>query len=303
MINTRQRKRINPIVAVKAEKRKGQKAERRVTSTEVTRREVAQGAKIEMFIRKKRRQNLITVKTEIRVMSLTKSIKKTQKVEMVRGPGQSPEVKRELPKRMSTDQAAETKTEVGLQHQKREKKKERRTERGAESAAGVGKEDITVIGRVRDKEHPGIKNIEQEAQTGVRLGTRTEAGAQEAGVAGETEAGIDPLIEKSKTERLPARGGDAVAAALRVTEKRKRRVIGAQILKEETSPKTEGARPAKDQIVRKAKIEMIARGIGRGLAPALTATKCSYFLQCTCSTQCQLSIYSGAQSQSSYSTK
>lgn len=276
MINRRQRKRINPIVAVKAEKRKGQKAERRVTSTEVTRGEVAQGAKIEMFIRKKRRQNLITVKIEIRVMSLTKSIKKTQKVEMVREPGQSPEVKRELPKRMSTDQAAETKTEVGLQHQKREKKKERGAERGAESAAGVGKEDTTVIGRVRDKEHPGIKNIEQEAQTEVRLGTRTEAGAREAGVAGETEAGIDPLIEKS--ERLPARGGDAVAAALRVTEKRKRRVIGAQILKEETSPKTEGARPAKDQTVRKAKIEMIARGIGRGLAPALTATKRAMFL-------------------------
>lgn len=270
MINRRQRKRINPIVAVKAEKRKGQKAERRVTSTEVTRGEVAQGAKIEMFIRKKRRQNLITVKIEIRVMSLTKSIKKTQKVEMVREPGQSPEVKRELPKRMSTDQAAETKTEVGLQHQKREKKKERGAERGAESAAGVGKEDTTVIGRVRDKEHPGIKNIEQEAQTEVRLGTRTEAG--------ETEAGIDPLIEKSETERLPARGGDAVAAALRVTEKRKRRVIGAQILKEERSPKTEGARPAKDQTVRKAKIEMIARGIGRGLAPALTATKRAMFL-------------------------
>lgn len=274
MINRRQRKRINPIVAVKAEKRKGQKAERRVTSTEVTRGEVAQGAKIEMFIRKKRRQNLIAVKIEIRVMSLTKSIKKTQKVEMVREPGQSPEVKRELPKRMSTDQAAETKTEVGLQHQKREKKKERGAERGAESAAesaaGVGKEDTTVIGRVRDKEHPGIKNIEQEAQTEVRLGTRTEAG--------ETEAGIDPLIEKSETERLPARGGDAVAAALRVTEKRKRRVIGAQILKEETSPKTEGARPAKDQTVRKAKIEMIARGIGRGLAPALTATKRAMFL-------------------------
>lgn len=282
MINRRQRKRINPIVAVKAEKRKGQKAERRVTSTEVTRGEVAQGAKIEMFIRKKRRQNLITVKIEIRVMSLTKSIKKTQKVEMVREPGQSPEVKRELPKRMSTDQAAETKTEVGLQHQKREKKKERGAERGAESAAesaaGVGKEDTTVIGRVRDKEHPGIKNIEQEAQTEVRLGTRTEAGAREVGVAGETEAGIDPLIEKSETERLPARGGDAVAAALRVTEKRKRRVIGAQILKEETSPKTEGARPAKDQTVRKAKIEMIARGIGRGLAPALTATKRAMFL-------------------------
>lgn len=282
MINRRQRKRINPIVAVKAEKRKGQKAERRVTSTEVTRGEVAQGAKIEMFIRKKRRQNLITVKIEIRVMSLTKSIKKTQKVEMVREPGQSPEVKRELPKRMSTDQAAETKTEVGLQHQKREKKKERGAERGAESAAesaaGVGKEDTTVIGRVRDKEHPGIKNIEQEAQTEVRLGTRTEAGAREAGVAGETEAGIDPLIEKSETERLPARGGDTVAAALRVTEKRKRRVIGAQILKEETSPKTEGARPAKDQTVRKAKIEMIARGIGRGLAPALTATKRAMFL-------------------------
>lgn len=274
MINRRQRKRINPIVAVKAEKRKGQKAERRVTSTEVTRGEVAQGAKIEMFIRKKRRQNLIAVKIEIRVMSLTKSIKKTQKVEMVREPGQSPEVKRELPKRMSTDQAAETKTEVGLQHQKREKKKERGAERGAESAAesaaGVGKEDTTVIGRVRDKEHPGIKNIEQEAQTEVRLGTRTEAG--------ETEAGIDPLIEKSETERLPARGGDAVAAALRVTEKRKRRVIGAQILKEERSPKTEGARPAKDQTVRKAKIEMIARGIGRGLAPALTATKRAMFL-------------------------
>lgn len=97
-------------------------------------------------------------------------------------------------------------------------------------------------------------------------------------MAGETEAGIDPLIEKSETERLPARGGDAVAAALRVTEKRKRRVIGAQILKEETSPKTEGARPAKDQTVRKAKIEMIARGIGRGLAPALTATKRAMFL-------------------------
>lgn len=266
--NTRQRKEINLKVAVKAEKKiKGQKAERRLIHIKVMTGEVAQGAKIEMLIRKKRSPNLIAAKTEIRVMNLKKSIRKTQKVEMVSEQGQNPEAKKEQPKKMSIDQVAETRTEGG-QHQKREKKKERETGRGAENVAGVGKEDATVKGRIRDEEHPGIKNIEQEVQTEVRLGTLTEAGARGAGAAGETRAGIDPRTEKSKTEMLPDRGGDAAAAALRVIEK-KRRVKGAQIPKEEPSPKTEGARPAKDQIVRKKRIEMIARRI----APAPTATE------------------------------
>ena len=83
--NTRQRKEINLKVAAKAEKiGEGQKAGRRVTSTEVTTEEAARGVKTEMLARKKRSQKLITIKIKIRVTSQIKSIKRTPKEEMVR---------------------------------------------------------------------------------------------------------------------------------------------------------------------------------------------------------------------------
>lgn len=300
--NTRRRKESDLKAAVRAEKKiKGQKAERRVTSIKVMTGEVARGAKIEMLIRKKRSPNLITAKTETRVPNLIKGIKKTQRVEMVREQGQSPEAKKEKPKKMSVDQVAET--EAGLQHRKREKKNERKTESGAESAAGVGTGDATAKGRLRGEGHPG--NVEQEAQTEARPGTRTEAGARGAGAPGETRAGIGPPIERSKTERLPASGGGeeaAAAAALRATET-KRRVKGAQIPKGEPSPKSDGARPAKDQTARKRRREMIARRIAP--APAPTATKpliMVLFFYSAHRTQLQLSIYSEAYSHSPYST-
>lgn len=274
--NTRQRKEINLKVAAKAGKRVGgQKAERRVTSTKVMTEEVSLGAKTEMLLGKKRSQNLITVKIEIRVMSPIKSIKRTPKEEMVRELGQSHKARKEQLQKMGTDQVAGTGIGVDLQRQKTKKKNEKKTERGAGSAAGVRKDDTTVKGRIRGEGHPGIRTIEQEVQTEISLETRTEAGAPEARVPRETAAKTGHLIEGTGTEKLPTKGED-VAAAQRAIKTRKGKVRRAQILNEAEprappDPKTGEAQPNQDQIVQKAKTETTARGINR--AQALTATE------------------------------
>lgn len=156
-----------------------------------------------------------------------------------------------------------------MQCPKIKKKKEKKTKRGAESAARVKKDDTTVKGRISTKEHPGIKIGDQEVQTGIRLETLTEAGAPEAEVVRETTAKTDHLIEK--TEKLPAKRNDAAAALTAIEQEEEKEV---HTLKEEAivllNPKTEEVQP--DQRVQKAKIKLIARGIGRALAPALTAT-------------------------------
>lgn len=276
--NTRQRKEINLKAAVKAERRVGgQKAERRVTNTKVMTEEVTQGAKTEMLVRKRRSQNLNKIKIRIRVTSPIKSLKRIPKEEMVRELGQSHKARKEPLQKMGTDLVVGTGIGVNLQHQKTKKKNKKKTERGSEIVAGVRKDDTTVKGRIRSEEHPGRRNIEQEVQTEISLETRTEAGAPEARVTGETTAKIGHLIERTRTETLPTKGEDA-AAALTVIETRKGRVKRARIPNgaEQILPpnlKTEEARPNQDQIVQKVKTETTARGINRALAQALTATE------------------------------
>lgn len=271
--NTRQRRRINPKAAAKAEKRVGGlKAERRPTSVKVMTEETAQGAKTEMTKRKKRSQKLITVKIEIRARSPIKSIMMTAKEEMTRKSGQSHKARKIL--KMDADPVAETGTGVDLQSRKRRKKGEIKAGREAESVAGVGKGGTTAKGRIRGEERPGIRNIEQEVQTETRLETRTEAGDPEARATRETTAKIGRLIEGTETEKLQTKEGGA-AAARAVIGTGKGRVIkapipnGAELI---VIPKTDEALPNQDQIVQKAKTETTARGINPAPAPALTAT-------------------------------
>lgn len=274
MANTRQGKGRNLKVAVKAEKRvEGQKAERRVTSTKLMTGKGVQRAKTETLIRKRRSPNLSTTRIKVKVTSLTKSIKRTQKEEMLRDPDQK--ARKEQPQKMGADQAADTGIEVETRPPRTKKKNETETERGAESVAGVRRGGVTVKGRIRGGEHPGIRNIEQEVQTEIKLETRTEVGALEVRATRETTAKTGHRIEETKTEELPTK--EDVAAAQTVTETRKGRIRGVPTPKEERrvppSPKPERARPSQDQIARKAKTETTARKINRVPAPALTATK------------------------------
>lgn len=275
--NTRLRKEINLEAAVKAEKRVGgQKAERRLTSTKVMIEEVAQGARTEMLIRKRGSQSLITVKIEIRAMSLIKSIKRIPKEGMVRELGQSHEARKDQLQKMGTDQVAGTRIGADLWCPKTKKKNEKKTKRGAENVAGVRTDDTTVKGIIRSEEHPGIKNVEQEVQTERSLETPAEAGAPEAGVIRGTTAKIGPLIGRTKTENLTTTGED-IAAVLRAIEMRKGRLKRVQSPNEENQivppdPKTEEAQPNQDQIVQRAKTEMTARGKNLALAQALTVT-------------------------------
>lgn len=274
--NTRQGKEINLKVAVKVEKRvEGQKAERRVTSTKMMTGEVVQRAKTEMLTRKRRSLNLITAKIDIRAMSLTKSIKRTQKEEMQRDLEQHQKARKEQLQKTGVDQAADTGIEAEMQHRKTKKKNEKKTARGSENIAGVRRDDATVKGRIRGVEHPGIRNIEQEVQTEIRLETRIEAGVLEVRVIRETTAKNDHLTEETKTEELPTK--EDAAAALKATKARKGRIKRAQIPKGEQrvppNPKTEKAQPDPDQIVQRAKTGTTARGINRVLAPALTVTE------------------------------
>lgn len=78
--NTRQRKETDLI----ARKRVGPKAEEGITSTQVMTNEVAQGAKTEMPVREKRKQNLINSEKEISILTPMKSLETMQKEEMVR---------------------------------------------------------------------------------------------------------------------------------------------------------------------------------------------------------------------------
>lgn len=274
--STRQRRGINLKAAAKAEKRVGgQKAERRLTSTKVMTEEAAQGAKTEMLKRKKRSQKLITVKIEIRVMSLIKSIKRTPEEKMVRKLGQSHKARKERQK-MDTDLVAEIGIGIDLQFQKKKKTNEKKAERGAGNVAGVGKGDQTAKGRIRSEEHPEIRNVEQEVQTETSLETRTEAGDPGARVIRETTAKIGHLIERTETEKLQTKEED-IAAALRVIETREGRVKKAQIPNGAEqivtpNPKTEKVLSNQDQIVRKAKTDTTARGINPALGQALTAT-------------------------------
>lgn len=274
--NTRQRKGINLKAAAKVEKRVGgQKAERRVANTKVMTEEVAQGAKIKMQAKKKRSQNRIT-KIETRDVSQIKNPKRTREEEILRELEQSHEARTEQQK-IETDLAAGIGIEVDAQYQKTKKKNEKKTETGAENVAGVRKGGTTVKGTIRSKEHPGTQNVEQEVQTEISLETLREAGAPEARAVRESAAKISRPIEKTKTERQPTKGGDAVAAGLRVIEMRGGRGKTAQIPDGAEqivplNPKTEEAQPNQDQTVQKAKTETTARGINQALAQALTVT-------------------------------
>lgn len=261
--NTRQKRGINLKAAAKAETRVGgQKAERRLTSTKVMTEEVAQGAKTEM-LKKRRIQKLITVKIEVRVMSLIKSIKKMPEEKTVRKLGQSHKARKEQQK-MDVDPVVEIGTGIDLQNRKK------RAESGADNLAGVGKGDRTAKGRIRIEEHPEIRNVEQEAQTGTSLEIRTEAGDPGARAIRETTAKIGHLIERTETEKLQAKEGDT-AAVLTVTETREGSVGKAQIpngagREASPDPKREEAPSNRDQTVQK------ARGINPALAQAQTAT-------------------------------
>lgn len=254
--STRQKRGINLKAAAKAETRVGgQKAERRLTSTKVMTEEVAQGAETEMLKRKRRNQKLIKVKMEIRVMSLTKSIKKMPEEKIMRKLGHKA---RKEQQKMDVDLVVEIGTGIDLQNRKK------RAERGADILAGVGK------GRTRIEEHPEIRNVEQEAQTGTSVEIRTEAGDPGVGAIRETTAKTGHLIEGTETEKLQAKGGDT-AAVLTATETRDGGVGKAQIpngagREASPDPEREEAPSNRDQTVQK------ARGISPALVQALTAT-------------------------------
>lgn len=270
--NTRQRRGTNLKAAARAEKGAGgQRAERKITSIKVMTEEVAQEAKSEMLKRKKGSQKLITVKTGIRATSRIKSIKRTPKEETVRKLGQSHKA-RKGQRKMGADLAAETGIGVDLQDPKNEKRNEKKAGRGAEIGAGVG------IGDTRGGEPPGIRSVEQEAQTGAG----TEAGGPEARAARESAVKIGRLIERTETERLRAKEDDtATAPTVTETETREEGAKKALILKGAErkvppNPKTGGVRTKQDPIVQKAKTETTARkrnpAPAPALAPALTAT-------------------------------
>ena len=234
--------------------------------------EVAQGAKTETVIRKKKNLNLIAVKIKTRATSLTRNIKRTQKEKMVRELEQSQKARREQPQKMDIDRVAKTGIDMDLHRQKTKKKNERKMERGAGNIAGVRKDNAPMKERTRGEEHPGIGNVVQEVQTGIGLKTLTEAGAPEVRVI---TARTNHLTEKTK--QLPVKGED-VAAAPTVTEMRKVEVERDQSLKQDQKVnlnlKTEEVQidPDQDQIVQKAKTERTDRGTNRVQAPALTAT-------------------------------
>lgn len=272
--NTRQRRGTNLRAAAKAEKRVGgQRAERKITSIKVMAEEDAQEAKSEMLKRKKGSQKLTTVKIGVRATSRIKSIKRTTKEETVRKLGQSHRARKGQQK-MGADLAAETGRGVDPQDPKNEKRNEKKAGRGAEIGAGVG------IGDTRAEEPPGIRSVEQEAQTGAGTG----AGGPEARAARESAVKIGRLTER--TERLQAKEDDT-ATAPTVTETREGGAKKAPTLKGAErkvppNPKTEGVRTNQDQIVQKAKTETTARkgnpapapapALALALAPALTAT-------------------------------
>lgn len=214
--NTKPRKQKSLAVAVKAEKRvDGPKAKRRTASIKGTTEEVGQGAKTKMFIRKRRGQNKVRVKIDIRVMNPIKRILKNRKGKLRReqlkllGSRRSLEAKSDHQRRMSAG--------TGIEKKRIKKKNEKKTE--AEEEAGVKKGDTTATGRAGEEEHPGIKIGDREVETGARLGTRTEAGALETEVTGEIAARTGPPIEKIRAETLPTKGDvDEAAAALRATE-------------------------------------------------------------------------------------
>lgn len=217
---------------------------------------VVQRAKTEVVTRKKSR-NLIT------------SIKRTQKEKM--GSGGRQKARRDQLQKMGVDQAADT----GMHRQHRKTKRSGiRTGRGAGIEAEVRRDAATVKERIRGEKHPGIRNVEQEAQIEVRLETRIEAGAPEARVIRETTARSVHPTRETKIEELRTKEDEA--AALKVTETG-RRVKGALIPGGEQrappNPKTEEAQPDQDQIVQNVKTETTARGINRALAPVLTATE------------------------------
>lgn len=243
--------------------------------------EVAQGAKKNVLIRKKSRPNPIRVKMDPWVMNLIKNMKMQNKVLQRRERSKSSsscqglKARSDHLQRMSADPGAETGIEMRKQRPEI-KKDEKKTE--GEKEAEVETDDATVTGRTGEEEHPGTKIVGQEVQTGVRPETRTEAGAPEAEVTGETAAKTD-LIEKTDAEMLPTNGDDAAAAAAaqRATEPIKGGDKGAQIPQGEPgvppNPKTEEARP--DRTVLKVKINTVAKGIGR--APALAVTDCGFY--------------------------
>lgn len=184
--------------------------------------------------------------------------------------------------KMNTDPAAEAGTKADGQCPKMQKKKEKKTKREAESAARVKKDATTVKGSQSGVEPPGIEIGDQEVPTGIGLETLTEAGAPEAGAVRETTAKSDRLIER--TEKLPATR-DAAAAAAAPTAIEQKEGKEVPTLKERlivlVNPKTEEVQP--DQMVQKAKVKLIAGGIGPGPvqlpapAPALTATNMVFF--------------------------
>ncbi|KAK5860974.1 hypothetical protein PBY51_022407 [Eleginops maclovinus] len=180
---------------------------------------------------------------------------------------------------MNIDPVAETGTGAHLLCQKTKKKNEIKTETGAESVAGVRRGGTTARGRIRNEEHPGIRNIGREVQTEISRETPTEAGAREARViTKETTAEIGRLIERTKS---PTDRGEDVAAAQTVIEMRRGSVGRVKIPnaeKERVPPELETGE-ARDQIVQRAETDTTARGINRALAQALTVTEPDHILQ------------------------
>lgn len=208
-------------------------------------------------------------------MSLIKSIKTKPEEKMVRKLGQSHIARKERQK-MDADLVAEIGIGIDLQYRKKKKKNEKKAERGVNNLAGVRKGDQTVKGRIRSEEHPEIRNVVQEVQTGTSIEIHTEAGDPGARATREATAKSGHLIERTETEKLQTKEDD-IAAALTVTETREGRVRKAQIPnragREVTpDPKTEEALSNQDQIVQKAKTDRTARGINPALVQALTAT-------------------------------
>lgn len=262
--HTRQRKGINPRVAVKAERgANGQKAETGLKNTRATTGRVDRRAMTKVL---KTKRSQIKVKIKTRVRNPAKNTKTRAKTRVMRELEQSLAAKKEHLQRPSVGPAAEAGIEADAQGPEIRRRKETRTKRGAETAAGVRTDDTTA------KRRAGGARLEindQEVQTETERETPREAGAPEAGVVGETTAKSGPLTEEN------AEGDEAAAAvaaaALIGTEQTKRRVKAAPEPRgaQRVPPEREGAQP--NQTVRKAKRKAIRRA-SRLLAPARTQT-------------------------------
>lgn len=253
LANTRSTRSGRKVAAKAGRRASAQKAERKDTRTELTRKEL--GPEV-----KKRKNPLIKQKTKLNTTNLVKSIKMIQKEEMVKELGQSHEARTE---KAAADLAAGT--GIGALREKLEIIKTTdgtRTETGQGIAAKVGTDRQGTPG---GESLPGAENIKGGVQIEIRLETLTGAGGPEAGVIRKILVRTDLLIGRIGSGNLATTKDDTVAPIAREIKERAERVQNV------ANPKTREAQKGKSQIVQKAETDMTIKETDT--AQALTATK------------------------------